>query len=182
MKYPQKYSLGAEPENICKGDLVWWNEGVCVGFIVEVMEAPEDYAHWGLDKPGIALTNLHPFQANEQKHKQHIGFVTSGATVVNSVDQLEDEGIGPLSRHERAELRWATSEAKRRVSTKHRDAPYCVSAVMNMDRREEDWHFHFVDLECRILDAVVIPFRPNTRTMGDPALHRTASGLAVFRE
>ncbi len=151
------------------GDLVWWNEGVCVGFIEEVIEAPEDYERWGLDQPSIALTNLHPFHANEQKHKQHIGFVTSGGTVVNSEDQLEDEGIGLLSPHERAELEWAISEAKQRVAPEHRDAPYCVSAVVDMDRRGEDWHFHFVDHECQVLATVILPFRPNTRTKGEQA-------------
>lgn len=164
MKYPKEYSLCAEPEEIHVGDLIWWNEGVCVGYIQGVMEVREDYERWGLDEPSIALTNLHPFDANEQKHKQNIGFVTNGGTVVNSENQLEDEGIGLLSPHERSELKWAISEAKRRVTPKHRDASYCVSAVMDMYRREEDWHFYFVDHECRVLDTVVIPFRPNTRT------------------
>ena len=166
MKYPREYSLGAEPEEIRVGDLIWWNEGVCVGFIEEVMEAREDYERWGLDEPSIALTNLHPFNANEQKHKQCIGFVASGGTVVNSEDQLEDEGIGLLSPHERSELEWAISEAKRRVAPEHHGAPYCVSAVMDMDRREEDWHFHFVDHECQIVETIVFPLRPNTRTKG----------------
>jgi hypothetical protein len=174
MKYPKKYALGAEPEEIRAGDLIWWNEGVCVGFIQEVMEAREDYERWGLDKPSIALTNLHPFEANEQKHKEHIGFVTSGGTVVSSEDQLEDEGIGLLSPSERSELEWAIAEAKRRVAQEYHDVWYCVSAIMDVDRREEDWHFRFVNHECRVLDTVIIPFRPDTRTTGEQDHEETA--------
>lgn len=167
MKYPKQYSYCTEPEEVRAGDLVWWNEGVCVGFIEEVMEFPEEYEGWGLEEPSIALTNLHPFHANQLKSKQHMGFATTGGTVVNSEDQLEDEGIGLLSEHERAELEWAISEAKRRVAPEHQEAPFCVSAVMDMDRHEEDWHIHFVDQECGVVGAVVLPFRPNTRTKGE---------------
>lgn len=166
MKYPKEYSLSAEPEDIRVGDLVWWNEGVCVGFIEGVLEAPEDYEPWGLNKPSIALTNLHPFRTNKRKHKQHIGIVTCGGTVVTSVDQLEDEGVGLLSPHEQHELAWAISTARRSVSPEHRDAPCCVSAVMDMDRRDEDWHIQFVGHECITLDSVITPFRANTRTNG----------------
>ncbi len=163
MKYPNQYSFGTEREEVRVGDLVWWNEGVCVGFIVEVMEWPEEYARWGLDQPSIALSNLHPFHANRVKHMQHIGGVTTGGTVVNSADQMEEEGVGRLSDHERAELEWAISEAKGRVAPEHRDAPFCVSAIKDMIRDEEDWHVHFVDEECRVVGTVVVPFRPNTR-------------------
>jgi len=166
MKYPKEYSLGAEPQEIRVGDLVWWNEGVCVGFIEKVIESRKDYESWGLEEPSVALTNLHPFDANERKHKQHIGFVSSGGTVLNSEDQLKDEGVGLLSSHERSELEWAITEAKRRVAPEHHDTPYCVSAVMDMDRLEEDWHFHFVDHECQVVDTVVFALRPNTRAKG----------------
>lgn len=166
MKYPVKYSNGKEPKVICVGDLVWWNEGVCVGFVEEVMEARPDYERWGLDQPSIAFTNLHPFERNEDKHKQHIGFVTTGATVVHPLDSqhLEDEGIGLLTPHEQSELVWAIREARSRVDPAYSSKPYCVSALKDMERGEEDWHFHFVDLECQIVQSVVFPFRPNTRT------------------
>lgn len=167
MKYPRQYAPGDEPEEVRVGDLIWWNEGVCVGFVEEVMEEQSDYEAWGLDEPSIALTNLHPFAANELKHKQHIGFVTTGGTVVHGLDDLEDEGIGLLSDHERSELEWAISEARSKVAPSHRDLPFCVSALMDMERREEDWHFHFVDSECQIIETVVFPFRPNTRTKGE---------------
>lgn len=54
MKYPKQYSLGADPEEIRAGDLVWWNEGVCVGFVEQVIETSDDFERWGLDEPSIA--------------------------------------------------------------------------------------------------------------------------------
>ena len=166
MKYPKKYSNGQEPKTICKGDLVWWNEGVCVGFVEEVLESKEEYELWGLDEPSIAFTNLHPFEMNDVKHQQHIGFVTSGGTVVHPLDRqhLEDEGIGLLSDHELSEFNWATQEAKSRVDPEYRDFPCCVSAHKDMGRGEEDWYFCFVGRECEVLQTVIFPFRPNTRT------------------
>jgi hypothetical protein len=166
MKYPELYSNGQEPKKICVGDLVWWDEGVCVGFVEEVMEEQSDYEGWGLDEPSIAFTNLHPFEANNNKHKQHIGGVMSGGTVVHSLDnqELEDEGIGLLTQHERSELTWAITEAKSKIDPKYGNYPYCISALMDMERGEEDWHFHFMGHECEIIQAVVFPFRPNTRT------------------
>lgn len=170
MKYAKRYALGDEPEEVRVGDLVWWNEGVCVGFVEEVMEERSDYERWGLDEPSIALTNLHPFAANGAKHKQHIGFVRSGGTVVYSLGDLEDEGIGLLSGHERSELEWVIAQARSRVSLTHRDLPFCVSALMNMERHEEDWHVHFFDKECHTIETVVFPFRPNTRNDGEQAV------------
>ncbi|MGB6220934.1 hypothetical protein [Haloferula sp.] len=167
MRYPKQYALGDDPEEVRVGDLIWWNEGVCVGFVEEVMEDQGDFERWGLDEPSIALTNLHPFEANEAKHKQHIGSVMSGCTVVHSLDDLEDEGVGLLSEHERSELDWAIAEARSRAEVQNREAPFCVSALMDMDRREEDWHFHFVNTECQVVETVVFPFRPNTRTNGE---------------
>ncbi len=86
---------------------------------------------------------------------------------MHSLGDLEDEGIGLLSEHERSELDWAIAEARSGAAIAHRDLPFCVSAVMDMERHEEDWHFHFVDQECQVMDAVVFPFRPNTRTKGE---------------
>lgn len=163
MRYPNQYALRDEAKEIRVGDLVWWNEGVCIGFVVAVMEGRDEYESWGLNEPCIALTNLHPFEANEATHKQHIGFVTNGGTIVCPLNDLENEGIGLLTEHERAELDWAIAEAKARAAVAHRDLPLCVSAVMDMERHAEDWIFHFVDGECRILETVVFPFRPNTR-------------------
>ena len=163
MKYPKQYAVDGEPDEVCAGDLVWWNEGVCVGFVLEVMEERDDYERWGLAEPSVAVSNVHPFAANEAKHKQHIGTVAGGGIVVYSACDLEDEGIGPLAPHERSELEWAITEAKSKVAIGSGDLPFCVSALKDMKRREEDWHIQFVDGECQTIETVVFPFRPGTR-------------------
>ena len=78
-----------------------------------------------------------------------------------------NEGVGLLTAHERAELKWALSHAQSVVSKDARDRPFGVSVLMDMNRMEEDWHFHFVDGECGVIEAVVFPFRPNTRSEGE---------------
>ena len=138
MRYPRENAIGTEPDVIRIGDLVWWNEGVCVGFIADLWEKEQGNKRWGMDGPGIALTNLHPFAPNEQGHKKHIGFTANGGTVMYPANTLADEGVELLSPHERAELAWAISTAKSNVSRELRHLPFCVSAVMNADRHEED--------------------------------------------
>ena len=157
MRYP-------EGQLIHVGDLVWWNEGVCVGYVESLMLRPEEYGSWGLDEPSIAFTNLHPFEANENKHPQNIGSLIGGATVVDSIANLEDEGVGLLSDHEKSELEWATQEAVSRASDEVRELPYCVCACVDSETGEENWHFHFVDREAKIHDSIVFPFREGTRT------------------
>ena len=157
MRYP-------EGQTVKVGDLIWWNEGICIGFVEEVMESRKDYENWGLDEPSVAFTNLHPFEANLVKHQQHIGGPTTSGTVVDTEAQLENEGIGLLTDHECEELEWAISHAQSLVSEDIRDRPFCVSALMDMDRMEEDWNFDFVDGECGVIESVVFPFRPNTRS------------------
>lgn len=158
MKYPRQYSLGSEPEEIRLGDLVWWNEGTCVGHVRWIWESERDGDYLWADTEGapIFLSNKHPYLVG-----------TDPEGVIHDESCLEDEGIGPLSEHERGELEWAMSEAKGRVAPEHRDAPFCVSALMDMDRGEEVWHFDFIDEEGRNLETVIIPFRPNTRTDGE---------------
>ncbi len=39
------------------GDLVWWNEGSCVGRIAAIFESADELSHWGLDEYGIFICN-----------------------------------------------------------------------------------------------------------------------------
>lgn len=94
MRYPKKYSPSEVPDEIRPGDLIWWNEGACVGFVEEVMETPLQFERRGLDQPSIAVSNLHPIEANAKKHKQVVGSPFCGATVVYSWRDLEDDGVG----------------------------------------------------------------------------------------
>ncbi len=145
MKYPKQCSLGAEPEEIRVGDLVWWNEGTRVGHVRWVWESGRDgdYSWADTAGPPIFLSNEHPYR-----------FATEPEGVIHDESCLEDEGIGPLSDHERGELEWAMSEAKGRVAPEHRNRPFRASAFMDMDCGEEDWHFDFIDEEGRILETI----------------------------
>ncbi|RYD40108.1 MAG: hypothetical protein EOP85_14800 [Verrucomicrobiaceae bacterium] len=157
MKYPVKYSRNPDPREIREGDLVWWNEGTCAGFVLEVMEDRESYEAWGLDEPSVALTNLHPLEANELKHPQRIGSVTTGATVVYPERSLEDDAVEPLSADERLELETAMATGRNRVAAENRDLPICVSMARNNTGNGWDWILHFVNADCVTLDSAVVP-------------------------
>ena len=97
MRYP-------EGQLIQVGDLIWWEEGTCVGFVETILEDQTEYTSWGLKAPSLAFTNLHPFEANQSKHKQHIGPPGRGGTTIYPESKLVDEGIGLLSDHEKEEF------------------------------------------------------------------------------
>jgi hypothetical protein len=163
MKYPDQYATTAKSESIRVGDLVWWNEGVYVGYIVEVLEQNEQYEVWGLDEPGVVLTNLHPFEANKRKRQRCPGFIATGGTVVYPAKSLEDEGVGLLSSHERAEMDWAVATAQSKLARGLSHLDFCVSAVMNAGSDGEDWRIDFVDEDRQVIETFVVPFRPDTR-------------------
>jgi hypothetical protein len=163
MKYPDQYATTAKSESIRVGDLVWWNEGVYVGYIVEVLEQNEQYEVWGLDEPGVVLTNLHPFEANKRKRQRCPGFIATGGTVVYPAKSLEDEGVGLLSSHERAEMDWAVATAQSKLARGLSHLDFCVSAVMNAGSHGEDWRIDFVDEDRQVIETFVVPFRPDTR-------------------
>lgn len=83
------------------GDLIWWDEGLCVGYVQAIAESREDYESWGLDSPHIFVSNRHPFDPS---------LATSGG-VAYGASFLEDDGIGPLSAVERLEFERATQLA-----------------------------------------------------------------------
>jgi hypothetical protein len=164
MKYPEEYSHDSEPKQIHVGDLVWWNEGTCVGFIIQLIEEEADRKDYSTDESEIVFSNFHPFAANTPKYNPHTGSFLSGCSTIYPERMLEDEGIGLLSPHERSEFDWAISKAKQAVSTEHRDLPFYVNVVMNLDSRIEDWVFQFVDQNYqKINEEIIFPLRPNTR-------------------
>jgi hypothetical protein len=146
------------------GDLVWWNEGVCIGHIEEIIGTQDECARWGITEPSYAVSNLHPFEACSTKHKQHIGGIFTGGTVVYPETHMEDDGLGLLDDEECKELYWAISHAKSIAGEDFAHVPFCVYALMRDDLSGEDWHFHFVDDECKSLEEVVFPLRPSTRS------------------
>ena len=163
MKYPLLYTPPGHSGDIRIGDLVWWNEGTCIGYVLAIVDQPEQCEAYGLDKPHIDLSNLHPFEANQSKHPLYTGAPWSGGTVIHHEPCFEDEGIGPLSQHEHAELEWAIATARSKVSAAHRDSPFSIQAILDLNRKEEDWVFRFVDDKCNTLETIRFPMRPNTR-------------------
>ena len=52
-----KYANG---ENIILGDHIWWDEGLCLGYVVEIVETIADQKKRGLDEPSFFLNPGHP--------------------------------------------------------------------------------------------------------------------------
>lgn len=85
MKYPDGTTIRV-------GDLIWWNEGECVGYIQVIAESENEYRRWGLDTPHIFLSNNHPFDP------------TMLIGVAYPESSMADDGIGLLTEQERSEL------------------------------------------------------------------------------
>ncbi|RYD85622.1 MAG: hypothetical protein EOP84_01950 [Verrucomicrobiaceae bacterium] len=92
MKYP-------DGKVIHVGDLIWWNEGSCIGFIQSIAESKREYEAWGLDRPHLFLSMIHPFDPNEK----------SG--IAHDETCLVDEAIGLLTEAEALDLSEATTKA-----------------------------------------------------------------------
>jgi hypothetical protein len=81
------------------GDLIWWDEGHCVGYVQVIAESNSEYESWGLDAPHIFVSNNHPFDA---------ALLTG---VAHDEACFKDEGIGPLTADEHVRLRQAIDTA-----------------------------------------------------------------------
>lgn len=157
MRYPDGQAINV-------GDHVWWNEGVCIGYIEHLIETDDQIDSWGLSEPSIAVSNIHPFEVVSQKHPQEIGDVSLGGTVVYSSSDLADEGVGLLSSSEEVEFLWAVSQAISLIPESDRGSPYCVTAHFDAALTMEHWHIHFLDRTGSILHHITLPFRPGTRS------------------
>ena len=98
------YEVSGDDSTIQVGDLIWWDEGYCVGYVQAVAESKNEYGSWGLDAPHIFVSNTHPFDPT-----MHIG-VGYGESI------LADDGIGLLTLEERVQLEQATSQAHERAA------------------------------------------------------------------
>jgi hypothetical protein len=85
--------------SVKEGDLIWWDEGNCVGFVNEVIETEADQRKWGLRHPHISIGG-HPFRPGAP------GFVTCPASL------LADEGIGRLTADDCVQLNRAIEHAQ----------------------------------------------------------------------
>ncbi|MBE7497582.1 MAG: hypothetical protein HS117_21765 [Verrucomicrobiaceae bacterium] len=90
------------------GDLIWWDEGHCLGHVQAIAESQADYESWGLVAPHIFISTRHPFDPTlATRHAD------GGVPVLVSYDvaSFDDEGIGLLSPAERQEFERARQAA-----------------------------------------------------------------------
>lgn len=69
---------------IVVGDVIWWNEGGCIGRVACIVDTPDSWISKGLAEPGIFICN-------------DLAFDELTCDVFNSEAQFLDEGIGKLS-------------------------------------------------------------------------------------
>lgn len=124
------------------GDLIWWDEGHCVGYVQAIAESREDYESWELDSPHIFVSNRHPFDPS----------LATSIGVAYGASFLEDDGIGPLSAAERLEFERATQLAL---------AGRCYSRYSVITHVEDctikSWTFHLFDAQGRE-NIIPIPY------------------------
>jgi hypothetical protein len=85
MKYP-------DGNDVKLHDLIWWNEGMCLGFVSLIVETEEQWGKWGLDEPGIFFS----FDLSGKTFGQHM---------FNSEESFVDEAIGLLTEAETTEIK-----------------------------------------------------------------------------
>lgn len=125
------------------GDLVWWDEGHCVGYIQVIAQTNDDCQNLGLRSPHIMISNSHPFDPS----------VCIG--VAHEVTCLDDQGIRPFTAREQQELERAATEAKIKLKTPPTDLTYTVTTEVQ-DRRQTGWVFTFF-MDSQQYEVVRIP-------------------------
>jgi len=124
------------------GDLIWWDEGLCVGYVQAIAESREEYGSWGLDSPHIFVSDRHPFDPS---------LATSGG-IGYPASLLEDDGIGSLSAAERLEF----ERAKKLALAGRSYSCYSVTTHVE-DCTIKSWVFHLIDAQGRE-NIVPIPY------------------------
>ena len=156
MKYPKKYTPEGCSGEIATGDLVWWNEGVDIGYVLQIVKEGDDlFCEEVFNEPHISFYSLHPYNPDAEWN--------SGIFYPYSV--LEDEGVGPLSDHEKNELNWAISQARALSQGAYEGWPCNVRAIKDVNRGESDWLIKFIKSHDEVSEVFKVPFRPNTRTI-----------------
>jgi hypothetical protein len=139
MKYP-------DGSTIQVGDLIWWDEGYCVGYVQVIAESKDEYGSWGLDAPHIFVSNVHPFDPT----------IHTGVGYGESF--LADDGIGLLTLEERVQLEQATSQALERVAA---DLAYSTYSVFTdvRDCKLVGWAFAFRKDDGTELKRITVPVK-----------------------
>jgi hypothetical protein len=132
------------------GDLVWWDEGYCVGYVQVVAESKEEYEGWGLRCPHIFVSNRHPFDP------------TLGTGVAYDVACFEDEGIGLLTPEERNGLEQAAAKAQMNLKANPDDLTYAVTTEVQ-NCQQTAWIFTFMKDDEEV-EVVKIPVHQNEKS------------------
>ncbi|MEK7951791.1 hypothetical protein [Luteolibacter soli] len=129
------------------GDLVWWDEGACVGFIQWIWDEARDgdYSWAKTDGPPLFIANRHPYTPS------HEGF---GSGMLHDESCLAGEGIGLLNEDELEELRLATALAKARSRSGLNGSFYTVQTRAENCRRVE-WIFSVYEDDIRGEEIVI---------------------------
>jgi len=142
MKYP-------DGSIIQVGDLIWWNEGYCVGYVQVIAESKEEYDSWGLDEPHVFVSNVHPFNSTIQ----------SG--VAEPESSLADEGIGLLTTEERVRLEQAANLAHQLLSADFKYSTYSVFTEV-LDGKLVGWAFIYRQEHETESAKITIPAKPES--------------------
>lgn len=126
MNYPSEYSFPND-NLIAKDDLIWFNEGVSVGFIYEIVEDP---SFWGVEETGVMIQSLHPLEVKEREDSPGLFFYPESS--------FADEGIGRLTDNEKKEVNRAIEIALDRFQ--ETSPVFTVSAYKKDNSKNEEWH------------------------------------------
>jgi hypothetical protein len=81
------------------GDVVWFNEGSEVGYILAVIKSPTEMNKFGQNEPCLLISNHHPFKP----FNDFINHDNVDATLW-PFSSIDDEGIEPLNKLDQTEL------------------------------------------------------------------------------
>ena len=123
------------------GDLIWWDEGFCVGYVQAIEESKTEYESWGQNEPHIFVSNNHPFDA------------TTHSGVAYPESSLADDGIARLNPEERLEFDRAAVRAHRLVAT---DSDCYAVTTEVRDSRLHAWIFTYYK-DDKNVQAVSVP-------------------------
>lgn len=135
------------------GDLIWWNEGCCTGYVQEIAESKEECESWGLDSPHIFVSGTHPFDAAS---RNGIGYPeTSFAAEAISrftPDERIELGLATVEAHSLIERGLATVQAHSLAGIDSDHLIYIVDADVE-NCKQVGWVFTFI--KDRIVAEVV---------------------------
>ena len=128
-------------------DLIWWNEGICVGFVQEIIKTKQDLETWGLITPSLAVSNLHPFNLNNP------------LTIVDESD-IAGEGIGLLTKNEIQIFEKILTQAKSKVSKETKKLHFFVTVKYDPQQDLQKWLILFVNDDYETVESIEIEVVP----------------------